>query len=182
MTTLPAPGVYTVDPTHSNLDFIARHMVASKVRGNFTDFSGTITIGDSIETSSVEAVAQAASITTNNEMRDGHLKSADFLEQETYPTLTLKSTKITSKGGDDYEMVADLTIKDVTKAVTFDLEYLGTNPSAQPGVTIVGFEAKAEIDRRDFNVNFNAVIENGGGLVVSNKIVIQLTIEASKQD
>ncbi|HEY1762795.1 MAG TPA: YceI family protein [Acidimicrobiales bacterium] len=182
MTTLPAPGVYTVDPTHSNLDFIARHMVASKVRGNFTEFTGTITIGDSVESSSVEAVAQAASITTNNEMRDGHLKSADFLEQETYPTLTFKSTKITPKGGDDYEMVADLTVKDVTKSVTFDLEYLGTNPSMQPGVTIVGFEAKAEIDRRDFNVNFNAIIENGGGLVVSNKIVIQLTIEASKQD
>src|ERR1700677_1725164 len=165
MTTLPSPGVYTVDPTHSNLDFIARHMVASKVRGNFTDFAGTITIGDSIENSSVEAVAQAASITTNNEMRDGHLKSADFLELETYPTLSLKSTKITSKGGDDYQMVADLTIKDVTKSVTFDLEYLGTNPSMQPGVTIVGFEAKAEIDRRDFNVNFNAVIENGSLVV-----------------
>ena len=116
MTTLPPPGVYTVDPTHSNIDFIARHLVASKVRGNFTDFAGTITIGNSIENSSVEAVAQAASITTNNEMRDGHLKGADFLEQETYPTLTFKSTKITSKGGDDYEMVADLTVKDVTQA------------------------------------------------------------------
>jgi polyisoprenoid-binding protein YceI len=181
MTTLAPPGVYTVDPIHSNLDFIARHLVASKVRGNFTEFSGTITIGDSVENSSVEAVAQAASITTNNEMRDGHLKSADFLEQETYPTITFKSTKITSKGGDDYELVADLTIKDVTKSVTFDLEYLGTSPSMQPGVTVVGFEAKTEIDRRDFNVNFNAVLENGG-LVVSNKIVIQLTIEASKQD
>ncbi len=181
MTTLPPPGVYTVDPTHSNLDFIARHLVASKVRGNFTEFSGTITIGDSIENSSVVAEAQAASITTNNEMRDAHLKSADFLEQEKYPTLTLKSTKITSKGGDDYEMLADLTIKDVTKSVSFDLEYLGTNPGMAPGVNIVGFEAKTEIDRRDFNVNFNAVLENGG-LVVSNKIVIQLTIEASKQD
>jgi polyisoprenoid-binding protein YceI len=182
MTALPTPGVYTVDASHSNLDFIARHLVASKVRGGFTDFTGTITIGDSIEHSSVEAVAQAGSITTNNEMRDGHLKSADFLEHETYPTLTLKSTKITSKGGDDYEMLADLTVKDVTKSVKFDLEYLGTNPSMQPGVTIVGFEAKADIDRRDFNVNFNAVVENGGGLVVSNKIGIELTIEASKQD
>jgi polyisoprenoid-binding protein YceI len=181
MTTLPTPGVYTVDPTHSNLDFIARHLVASKVRGNFTEFSGTITIGDSFENSSVTAEAQAASITTNNEMRDAHLKSADFLEQEKYPTITFKSTKITSKGGDDYEMLADLTIKDVTKSVSFDLEYLGTNPSMQPGVTIVGFEAKADIDRRDFNVNFNAALENGS-LVVGNKVVIQLTIEASKQD
>jgi polyisoprenoid-binding protein YceI len=181
MTTLPPSGVYTVDPTHSNLDFIARHLVASKVRGNFTEFSGTITIGDRIENSSVVAEAQAASITTNNEMRDGHLRSADFLEQEKYPTISFKSTKITSKGGDDYEMLADLTIKDVTKSIAFDLEYLGSNPSMQPGVTIAGFEAKADIDRRDFNVNFNAVVENGG-LVVGNKVVIQLTIEASKQD
>jgi polyisoprenoid-binding protein YceI len=181
MTTLPPSGVYTVDPTHSNLDFIARHLVASKVRGNFTEFSGTITIGDRIENSSVVAEAQAASITTNNEMRDGHLRSADFLEQEKYPTISFRSTKITSKGDDDYEMLADITIKDVTKSIAFDLEYLGSNPSMQPGVTIAGFEAKADIDRRDFNVNFNAVVENGG-LVVGNKVVIQLTIEASKQD
>ncbi|MGA7834844.1 MAG: YceI family protein [Acidimicrobiales bacterium] len=182
MTALPPPGVYTVDQTHSNIDFIARHLVASKVRGNFTEFAGTITIGESLEDSSVEATVQAGSITTNNEMRDGHLKSSDFLELEKYPTLTLKSTKITHKSGDDYEMVADLTIKGVTKSVTFDLEYLGTNPSMQPGVTIAGFEAKADIDRRDFDINFNAVVENGGGLVVGNKVVIHLTIEAAKQD
>lgn len=181
MTTLPPPGVYTVDPAHSNIDFVARHLVASKVRGHFAEFSGTITIGDSIENSSVEAVAQASSITTDNEMRDGHLKSADFLELEKFPTLTLKSTKITSKGGDDYEMVADLTIKGVTKPVTFDLEYLGSGPSMQPGVTIAGFEAKAEIDRRDFNVTWNATLETGG-LVVSNKVVLELTVEATKQD
>jgi polyisoprenoid-binding protein YceI len=181
MTTLPPPGVYTVDPVHTNIDFVARHLVVSKVRGHFTDFSGTITVGDSIENSSVEAVAQASSITTDNEMRDGHLKSADFLELEKYPTLTLKSTKITSKGGDDYEMIADLTVKDVTKPVTFDLEYLGTSPSLQPGVTVVGFEAKAEVDRREFNVTWNATLDNGG-LAVSNKVVLELTIEASKQD
>ncbi|MGC2485949.1 MAG: YceI family protein [Acidimicrobiales bacterium] len=181
MSNLPAPGVYTVDPVHTNIDFIARHLVASKVRGNFTDFTGVITLGDTIENSSVEATVQAASITTHNEMRDGHLKSSDFLELETYPTLVLKSTKITSKGGDDYEMVADLTIKDVTKSVTFDLEYLGTSPGMQPGVTAIAFEAKTDIDRRDFNVNFNATLDNGG-LVVSNKVVIELTIEALKQD
>jgi polyisoprenoid-binding protein YceI len=180
MSNLPAPGIYTIDASHSNIDFIARHLVASKVRGSFTDYSGQITIGDSIENSSVEATVQAASITTHNEMRDGHLKSADFLELETYPTLSLTSTKITAKG-DDYELVADLTIKDVTKSVTFDLEYLGTSPGMQPGVTAVAFEAKADIDRRDFNVSFNAALDNGG-LVVSNKIVIEFTIEASKQD
>ncbi|HEY1825881.1 MAG TPA: YceI family protein [Acidimicrobiales bacterium] len=177
MSSLPAPGPYTVDAVHTNIDFVARHLVASKVRGNFTEFSGVVNLGDSVETSSVEATVQAASITTHNEMRDNHLKSSDFLELETYPTLTLKSTKITPKGGDDYELVADLTIKDVTKSVVFDLEYLGTSPGMAPGVNTVAFEAKTEIDRRDFNVNFNAALDNGG-LVVSNKVAIELTIEA----
>ena len=181
MSTLPAPGVYTVDPVHTNIDFIARHLVASKVRGSFTEFSGSITLGDSIETSSVEATVQANSITTGNEMRDNHLKSADFIELEKYPTLTLKSTKITSKGGDDYEMIGDLTIRGITKSLPFDLEYLGTNPSFAPGVNVVGFEARTEFDRRDFGVNFDGAIENGS-LVVGNKIVLSFTVEASKQD
>jgi polyisoprenoid-binding protein YceI len=180
MSTLPTPGVYKIDPLHSNVDFIARHLVASKVRGSFTEFEGTITIGDSVENSSAEGTVQAASITTGNDMRDGHLRSADFLEQETYPTLTFKSTKITHKGGDDFELVGDLTIKGVTKSITFDLEYLGTGPSMQPGVTIVGFEAKSEFDRKDFGVNFDGSLENGS-LVVGNKVGIQLTVEAALQ-
>jgi polyisoprenoid-binding protein YceI len=179
MSALPTPGVYTVDPVHTNVDFIARHLVASKVRGNFREFEGTITIGDSIESSTVEATVQAASITTGNEMRDNHLKSADFIEQEKFPTLTLKSTSITSKGGDDYQLVADLTIHGVTKSLTFDLEFLGTGPSMAPGGSVVGFEAKGEFDRRDFGVNFEGALENGS-LVVGNKIVVELTVEAHK--
>jgi polyisoprenoid-binding protein YceI len=181
MSSLPTLGVYNIDALHSNVDFVARHLVASKVRGNFTEFAGVITIGDSIENSSVEATVQASSITTGNEMRDGHLKSADFMEQEKYPTLSFKSTKITSKGGDDYEMVGDFTLKGVTKSLTFSLEYLGTGPSMQPGVSIVGFEAKSEFDRRDFNINFDSALENGS-LVVGNKVVIQLTVEAALQN
>lgn len=178
MSNLPAPGVYTIDASHSTAGFVARHLVASKVRGRFTDFSGTVTIGDSAETSSVDATVQAASITTDNEMRDGHLKTADFLEVETYPTLTLKSTKITPKGGDKYEMVADFTLKGVTKSVPFELEFLGSGPSFAPGVTVAGFEARAEIDRRDFGVNFEGSLENGS-LVVGHKIVLELAVEVS---
>ena len=180
MSNLPAPGVYTVDTVHSSVSFIARHLVASKVRGNFTDFSGTITVGDTPETSKVEATVQAASITTNNEMRDGHLKSGDFLDQENYPTLNLKSTKITSTGSGDFEMVGDLTIKGITKSVPFTLEFLGEGPSMAPGVSVAGFEARAEGDRRDFGVNFEGALENGS-LVVGNKIVLELAVEVSKQ-
>jgi polyisoprenoid-binding protein YceI len=177
MSNLPVPGVYNVDATHSSVSFVARHLVAAKVRGNFTDFSGVITLGDSIENSSVEAVVQASSVTTSNEMRDGHLKSADFLDQENFPTLTLKSTKITPKSGDKYQMIADFTVRGVTKPVTFELEYLGTGPSMVPGVSVTGFEATGEIDRRDFGVNFEGTLENGN-LVVSNKIIIEITAEA----
>ena len=173
---LPAAGTYNVDAVHSTVGFVARHLVASKVRGRFTDFTGVITIGDTPESSSVEATVQAASITTDNEMRDAHLKSPDFLEFETYPTLTLKSTKVSAKD-DGYVVVADLTIKGITKSVTFDLEYLGTGPSMTPGVSVTGFEASAEFDRRDFGINFGGSLENGA-LVVGNKIVIELAVEA----
>lgn len=180
MSTLPPAGTYNVDTVHSTIGFVARHLVAAKVRGRFNDFAGVITIGDNIESSSVEATVQAASVTTNNETRDAHIQSGDFLEEVTYPTLTLKSTKITAKGEDKYEMVADLTIKGITKSVSFDLEFLGTGPSMTPGASVVGFEATAEVDRRDFNVNFEGALENGS-LVVGNKIVLELAVEAHQQ-
>ena len=178
MSNFPAAGVYTVDPVHSTLTFVARHLVVSKVRGRFADFTGTITIGDTPETSSVVAVAKAASITTDNEMRDNHIRSNDFLGQETYPTLTFKSTSLTSKGGDAYELVGDLSIRDVTKSVTFAVEFQGTGPSTVPGGSVIGFEATTEIDRRDFNVNFDGTLENGA-VAVSHKIVLELNIEAA---
>lgn len=180
MSNFPAPGVYVVDAVHSNVSFIARHLVAAKVRGSFGEFEGTITVGDNAETSSVQATVQAASITTNNEMRDGHLKSADFLDLENFPTLTLQSTKITPKSGDNYVMDADVSLRGVTKSVPFALEFLGSGDGMAPGVTVAGFEARAEIDRREFNVNFDGSLENGN-LVVGHKIVLEFTIEAAKQ-
>ena len=165
MSQLPAPGTYNVDPMHSQVGFVARHLVASKVRGTFTEFEGAIVIGDTPETSSVTATIQAASITTDNEMRDGHLKSADFLDLENHPTLTFVSTSVVPKGGDKFDLVGDLTIRGVTKQVTFDLEYLGTGPSMQEGVNVAGFEASLE----------------NGSLVVSNKVTLTLEIEAASQ-
>jgi polyisoprenoid-binding protein YceI len=180
MSEFPAPGLYTVDPAHSAVNFVVRHLVASKVRGNFTEFEGAISVGDSPENSSVNATIQASSITTNNEMRDGHLKSPDFLDLENHPTLTFVSTAVVSKGNDHFDLVGDLTIRGITKQVTFDLEYLGTGPGMAEGVTIAGFEATTDIDRRDFNVNFEGTLENGS-MVVSNKVTLVLEIEAAHQ-
>jgi len=180
MSEFPAHGLYTVDPAHSSVNFVVRHLVASKVRGNFAEFEGAISVGDSPENSSVNATIQASSITTNNEMRDGHLKSADFLDLENHPTLTFASTSVVSKGNDHFDLVGDLTIRGITKQVTFDLEYLGTGPGMAEGVTIAGFEATTDIDRRDFNVNFEGALENGS-MVVSNKVTLVLEIEAAHQ-
>jgi polyisoprenoid-binding protein YceI len=178
MSNFPPAGVYTIDPVHSTLTFVARHLVVSKVRGRFAEFEGTITIGDGPASSSAVVTAQAASITTDNEMRDNHIRSNDFLAQETYPTLTFTSTSLTPKSGNDYVLVGDLTIRDVTKSVSFDVEFTGEGVTFQPGQTVIGFEGTAEIDRRDFNVNFEGNLENGAA-VVSHKIVIELAIEAA---
>lgn len=181
MSQLPAAGTYTIDAVHSTVGFVARHLVASKVRGNFTDFEGIIEISETAEASKVNATIEAASITTHNEMRDGHLQSPDFLDLANHPTLTFTSTSITDKGNDNYALSGDLTIRGVTKPVVWDLEYLGTSPGMAPGVTIAGFEAHLEIDRRDYGVNFEGTLENGS-LVVSNKVNLVLEIEATKQD
>ncbi|NNN09872.1 MAG: YceI family protein [Acidimicrobiaceae bacterium] len=178
MSNFPAAGVYNIDAVHSTFAFVARHLVVSKVRGRFAEFEGTITVGDSPATSSVLVTVQSNSITTDNEMRDNHIKSNDFLGQETYPTLTFKSTSLTSTGGSDYSLVGDLTIRDVTKSVTFAVEFTGEGPTFVPGQSVIGFEATAEIDRREFNVNFEGNLENGAA-VVSHKIIIELNVEAS---
>jgi polyisoprenoid-binding protein YceI len=179
-TTLPAPGTYTVDPVHSTVGFVVRHLVASKVRGSFTEFEGTIVVGATPEESSVAATVKAASIVTNQAQRDEHLRSEDFLEASTHPELTVRSTRVTSRNDGHFDLVADLTIHGVTREVTFDLEFLGTGPGMAPNTTIVGFEATTTIDRRDFGVSFNGTLENGS-FVVSNKVELELAIEASTQ-
>jgi polyisoprenoid-binding protein YceI len=180
MTNLPVPGIYPVDTVHSSVNFATRHLVGSKVRGHFTEFEGTITVGDSPETSSVVASVQAHSITTDNEQRDGHLKSPDFLDQANFPTLEFKSTAIRAIGDDRYELDADVTIHGITKSLTFELEYLGAGPSVVPGAQVVGFDAKTTIDRRDFDVSFNRALDTGG-LMLSNHVEIEINVEAHQK-
>jgi polyisoprenoid-binding protein YceI len=177
-TALPAPGTYTVDPIHSTVGFVVRHLVASKVRGSFTEFEGQIVIGATPEASSVTATVKAASVVTHQAQRDEHLKSEDFLGAAEHPDLTLTSKRVSPTRDGHFDLVTDLTIHGVTKEVTFDLEYLGTGPGMAPNSTVAGFEAKATVDRRDFDVSFNGTLENGS-FVVSHKVELELAIEAS---
>lgn len=171
------PGTWTVDAGHSTIGFVVRHLVVAKVRGQFTDFAGTITIGDDPLTSKVEATVQAASIDTRDEGRDGHLKGGDFFDVENHPVWTLVSTGIDTAGR-DFVLHTDLTIKGVTQQVDFTLEFDGV--AVDPwNNTKAGFTAEAEISRKDFGLEWNVALE-AGGFVVGDKVKIVLEIEALK--
>jgi polyisoprenoid-binding protein YceI len=172
------PGVWNVDASHSRIGFVARHLMVSKVRGHFRTFSGTLTIADDALASKVEATAETASISTGDETRDGHVKSADFFDVEKFPTMTLVSTGIDKTGSDDYILHTDLTIKDITKPVDFDLEFDGVNGDPWGG-TRAGFTAEADVSRKDWGLEWNVAVETGG-VVLGDKIKIQLEIEAIK--
>jgi polyisoprenoid-binding protein YceI len=176
-TTIPGyvAGKWSIDPVHSEVGFSVRHMMVSKVRGRFTEFSGDIVTAERPEDSSVTAEISLSSINTGNEQRDEHIRSADFFEVESFPTMTYRSTAVRVEDG-DFLVDGDLTLKGVTKNVPLRLELNGFGPDAYGG-TRAGFTATAEINRRDFNVNFNAPMQNGGA-VVSDKITIHLEIEA----
>jgi polyisoprenoid-binding protein YceI len=176
--TLPRTGTYTVDPAHAEIGFVARHLIGTKVRGRFTEFSGTFTVAENPEDSTLEAEAKAASIHTNQSMRDDHLRTNDFLDAENFPLLTLKSTGLTRVTDREWKLTADLTVRGVTKPVEFDLEYLGEGASMQEGKSVVAFSASGEIDRRDFGVTFNHALLDGS-VVVGNKVKIELEVEAS---
>jgi polyisoprenoid-binding protein YceI len=170
-------ATWTIDPVHSEVGFSVRHMMVSKVRGRFNTFSGELVTAEDPTKSSVTAEIDLKSINTGNEQRDGHIQSADFFEVETYPTMTYKSTGIRIEDG-EYILDGDLTLKGVTKNVPLRLELNGFGPDPYGG-TRAGFTATGVIDRRDFNVSFNAPLANGG-VVVSDKVSLHLEIEAVK--
>jgi polyisoprenoid-binding protein YceI len=171
-------GTWSIDPVHSEVGFTARHMVVAKVRGKFRTFSGELVTGENPLDSSVTAEIDLSSIDTGSEQRDAHIRSADFFEVETYPTMTYRSSGVRRHRG-DYILDGELTLKGVTKEVPLTLELNGFGPDAFGG-TRAGFTATGEINRRDFGVNFAAVMETGGA-VVSDKITIHLEIEAVLQ-
>jgi len=167
-------GTWTIDPVHSEVGFSVRHMMVSKVRGKFTNFSATMVTAEDPLQSSVKATIDLSSITTGNEDRDNHIRSADFFEVDTYQTMTYQSTGI-RVDGDDYIVDGDLTLKGVTKPVPLRVELGGFGPDPYGG-TRAGFSARGEINRRDFGVDFNAALETGG-VVVADKVTIELEIE-----
>jgi polyisoprenoid-binding protein YceI len=168
-------GTWTIDPVHSEVGFSVRHMMVSKVRGRFATFSGKLVTGENPLDSSVTAEIDLASIITGSEQRDQHIRSADFFEVETYPTMTYRSTGIRQDGG-DYVIDGELTLKGVTKSVPLTLELNGFGPDPFGG-TRAGFTATGELSRSEFNVSFNAPMANGGA-VVADKISLSLEIEA----
>jgi polyisoprenoid-binding protein YceI len=170
-------GTWTIDPSHSEVGFTVRHLMVSKVRGQFEKFSGTLTVGEDVLSSKVEAVIDVSSVNTRDENRDNHLRTNDFFEVDKHSEMTFVSTSITPKGS-DFVLTGDLTIKGTTKAVDFDLEFNGVNTS--PMGTRAGFSATTEISRSEFGVDLNMPLD-GGGVVVGDKVKIHLEVEAILQ-
>jgi polyisoprenoid-binding protein YceI len=152
--------------------------MVSKVRGHFKEYSGTIVTAENPLESSVTATINATSIDTNNEQRDGHIRSADFLDVENFPEITFASTGLVAKG-DDFELQGNLTLHGVTKPVTLELEVSGIGPDAYGG-TRFGFSAKTSVLRSEFGMSFHPVMETGGA-VVSDKLDVRIEIEAVLQ-
>jgi polyisoprenoid-binding protein YceI len=171
-------GTWTVDPTHSEVGFTVRHMMVSKVRGKFTQFSGEFVTGADPLSSSVTASVELASIDTSNADRDNHVRSADFFAVETNKEMTFVSTGVRPDGS-DFILDGNLTLKGVTKPVSLSLELGGFGPDAYGG-TRAGFTATGDIKRSDFGVDFNAVLETGG-VVLGDKVSIVLEIQGILQ-
>jgi polyisoprenoid-binding protein YceI len=176
--TIPAAGTFAIDPAHTTVGFIVRHLIVSKVRGRFTDVSGTINVAANPLESTVEVVIGAASIDTGQPDRDNHVRSADFLDLEKYPNLTYRSTGVKSHSGSEFVLGGELTIRDVTRDVDLAVEYGGTVMSPF-GQEVIAFTATTEIDREEFGIIWNQAIE-AGGVAVGKKVKIELDIEATR--
>jgi polyisoprenoid-binding protein YceI len=175
---VPVTGTWVIDPVHSDLRITARHLMVAKVRGTFEDLDATIVIAEDPVGSTVEVEAKAASVTTGTRDRDNHLRSADFLDAEQYPLISFRSTALQPKG-DDWKLTGDLTIRGVTRPVTFDLVFEGATTDPY-GNTKAGFTAVGEIERKDWGLTWNVPLENGG-VLVSEKFKVEFDLEALLQ-
>ncbi len=174
-------GSYAIDPSHSRIGFVARHAMVTKVRGSFNEFDGSGYFdAENPAASHVRLTIQAASIDTRNADRDGHLRSNDFFDMETYPEITFVSTAVEQVDADNYRVTGDLTIKGVTKPVSVDFEYTGS--AIDPfGNQRLGLEGKTTVNRKDWGVNWNAALE-AGGVLVSEKVTLEFELSAIRTD
>jgi polyisoprenoid-binding protein YceI len=173
-------GRWALDQAHSSVSFSVRHLMVSKVRGQFDDFDGEIVTGADPLASSVSATVDLSSIDTGNADRDAHIRSADFFDVDQYPTLSFRSTGVRADG-DDFLVDGELTLHGVTRPVTLGLEVNGFQHASPFGDVRAGFSASAEISRKDYGIDINMPLE-GGGVVVGDKVQIALEIEAILQD
>jgi polyisoprenoid-binding protein YceI len=172
-------GDYTIDPSHSAIGFVARHAMVTNVKGGFLDFVGSLHLDGTDPSQSTASIdVKMDSIDTGSADRDGHLKSADFFKTDEFPTMTFRSTKAESLGGDDYRITGDLSILGTTKPFSIDLEFNGS--AKDPfGNERVGFEGKAELLRSEWGLSWNAALETGG-VLISDKIKLNFDISAIK--
>ncbi|HET9609302.1 MAG TPA: YceI family protein [Acidimicrobiales bacterium] len=176
-----ATGTYTIDPSHSRIGFVARHAMVTKVRGSFNEFEGSGYFdAEDPAKSHARLTIQAASIDTRNADRDAHLRSNDFFEMETYPQVTFASTAVEPVDATTFRVTGDLTIKDVTRPVTFDLEYTGT--AVDPfGNRRLGLEGSVVVNRKDWGLTWNAPLD-AGGVLVSEKVTLEFEVSAIRSD
>lgn len=170
-------ATWTIDPTHSGIHFSVRHMVVSKVRGKFADWKGTLSLEvDDPARSRVEAVIDAASIDTGVADRDTHLRSPDFLDVASYPEIVFRSTRVEKADEETYRLVGELSLHGVTREVTLDVEFGGLAKDPW-GNERAGFTARARLDRKDFGLQWNQVLETGG-VLVGDRIDVEIELEA----
>ena len=170
---------WNIDSAHSGINFSIRHMVVSKVRGRFARYTGTVDLNDGDLTRSfVEATIDASSIDTGTPQRDAHLRGPDFFDVEKYPELRFRSTRVEKVEGDHYRLVGDLTIRDVTREVSLDVEY-GGRAKDPWGNERTGFIATTSLDRKDFGLQWNQALE-AGGLLVGDRVDVELEVQAVK--
>ena len=175
---VPATGTYAIDPTHSKIEAVARHLMVTKVRGHFTEYEGTVNIAEDVAESTVELALVAGSISTGVSDRDEHLKSPDFLDVDNHPTLTFRSTSIEPQG-DNWTLNGDLTIIDTTRPISLDLEFLGV--IADPwGNEKAAFSASGELKRHDFGLSWNVPLD-GGGVLVSETFKLEIEAQLMAQ-
>lgn len=177
---IPAAGRYELDPSHTEVTFVAKHLMVTKVRGRFGEFSGAVTVAEDPLASSVAVELVAASLDSGNEERDGHVRSADFLDVESHPTLAFTSTGVRSLGGDRFAIDGELRVRDVTRPVTLDMELDGVVGDPWGG-TRMAFSASTEIDREDWGLTWNVALD-AGGVLVSKKVRIEIEGQAVRAE